>query len=280
MIAQVVVRVCTALRIPYVNGHVCKGFINLFKVYQTYNNMNRNCLKPFQDHLDYIRRNTRLESTQVCGILLGVHCSLSSGTCFQNNQTKSDNLCWRLPLNATKSGQIKTKNKNNVQNKLRILHLTDIHLDLDYVPYEGNGCGQPYCCRADKAKDQNANDTGYWGSYYCDPPMRTVYNLFENIDWKSYDLVYWTGDVSPHTTWEDTWNETITNSRIITNLLKIYSTSPVIVAIGNHMAVPVGTYDISLILNTNIGRKYNFTEKLTENYYLLKWSLWKINFSN
>lgn len=97
----------------------------------------------------------------------------------------------------------------------------------------------------------NRTDTGYWGSYYCDPPIRTVENLFENIDWKSYDLVYWTGDVSPHTTWTDTWSETVTNSRIINSLLKKYTKAPVILAIGNHMAVPVGTYEMTFQLNDN-----------------------------
>ena len=89
---------------------------------------------------------------------------------------------------------------------------------------------------------QQSPEAGYWGSYYCDPPIHSVENLFENIEWDSIDLVYWTGDVSSHESWADTWDTTKRDSRIITALLKKYSKSLVVSAIGNHLAIPVGTY--------------------------------------
>jgi len=31
--------------------------------------------------------------------------------------------------------------------KLRILHITDLHIDYDYIPGSNSDCGEPICCR-------------------------------------------------------------------------------------------------------------------------------------
>ena len=31
--------------------------------------------------------------------------------------------------------------------KLRILHITDLHIDNDYIPGSNSDCGEPICCR-------------------------------------------------------------------------------------------------------------------------------------
>jgi len=69
---------------------------------------------------------------------------------------------------------------------LRILQLTDIHVDFDYQPGALAECSQPLCCRnSSKLSNANISDdkkAGYWGDYRnCDVPIWTVENMFDHI---------------------------------------------------------------------------------------------------
>ncbi|CAG2116790.1 unnamed protein product, partial [Medioppia subpectinata] len=144
-----------------------------------------------------------------------------------------------------------------------ILHITDIHLDEHYSPLIEPKCGAPYCCRSNSTTVPSTPDAGQWGSYFCDTPLKLLDNLFATIDWQSIDLVYWTGDVTPHDTWQDSKEGILSASKIITSYLKKYSKSPVIVSLGNHMAVPVGTFSPPDITNS-LSTRYVFDHMIDE----------------
>ena len=84
----------------------------------------------------------------------------------------------------------------------RILHLSDLHVDLAYTPGLSNDCGEPLCCRPPNkpgtATSTVATDTmftliiilmsgnsstaaGYWGDYNCDLPLHTLIDLMEHL---------------------------------------------------------------------------------------------------
>jgi sphingomyelin phosphodiesterase len=70
--------------------------------------------------------------------------------------------------------------------KLRVLHLTDLHIDFEYQPHTLADCDQPLCCRAVSSSKNKTYDpsrlAGFWGDYRnCDVPIWTVENMFEHI---------------------------------------------------------------------------------------------------
>ena len=51
------------------------------------------------------------------------------------------------------------------------LHITDIHLDLEYLPGAKIDCGLPLCCRqgSGSAGANTSNAAGYWGTNRAGP---------------------------------------------------------------------------------------------------------------
>ena len=64
----------------------------------------------------------------------------------------------------------------------KVLHISDVHLDLSYKVGTDVDCGMPMCCMN---FTEMANDTskgaGYWGEYYCDTPVWTFENMLSQI---------------------------------------------------------------------------------------------------
>jgi sphingomyelin phosphodiesterase len=64
---------------------------------------------------------------------------------------------------------------------MKILQLTDIHIDPNYVVGGNAECDEPTCCRFDQGTPENATGAaGYWGDYRdCDLPMHAFQNLID-----------------------------------------------------------------------------------------------------
>ncbi len=60
---------------------------------------------------------------------------------------------------------------------IKVLHLTDLHVDLHYKENTNTVCGEPLCCR----ENNGPGDSGYWGSYGCDLPFRTLESALKHI---------------------------------------------------------------------------------------------------
>lgn len=69
----------------------------------------------------------------------------------------------------------------------------------------------PLCCRKENGYPEDpANAAGEWGAYNCDPPHKTVSKMFEFIrDEIKPDVLFWTGDMTPHNVWENSEPEVI-----------------------------------------------------------------------
>uniref|UniRef100_A0A0N5BGI1 Sphingomyelin phosphodiesterase n=1 Tax=Strongyloides papillosus TaxID=174720 RepID=A0A0N5BGI1_STREA len=142
------------------------------------------------------------------------------------------------------------------QSKLRVLHLTDIHLDRDYKVGSVANCNIgklfesfTFCCRAypniDKKRQRDNNKTipaGYWGSPYdCDIPFRTFINAMEHLSKNDkFDYIIVTGDLEAHDIWDYTRVKTMTNILNISAVLNEYfPNTPIYQATGNHEGVPM-----------------------------------------
>uniref|UniRef100_A0A0N4ZDK1 Sphingomyelin phosphodiesterase n=1 Tax=Parastrongyloides trichosuri TaxID=131310 RepID=A0A0N4ZDK1_PARTI len=146
----------------------------------------------------------------------------------------------------------------NPMKKLRVLHLTDIHIDRNYSVGSEANCGykklintDAFCCRVypdDKEEDVRTVDkeksvpAGYWGSpYKCDIPFRTFINAMEHISKNDkFDYIIVTGDLESHDIWDYTKSRTMTNIMNITSILNSYfPNTPIYQATGNHEGVPI-----------------------------------------
>ena len=95
---------------------------------------------------------------------------------------------------------------------LRALHLSDVHLDFDYTPGALSNCKEYLCCRAYTgfAKKDGEIPAGEWGSSMCDLPVKTFQSMLDHIAANDVpDMVFWTGDSTPHDVWYNTADETV-----------------------------------------------------------------------
>ena len=158
---------------------------------------------------------------------------------------QSPNLHWKLKIPAKLNKTVKLREPPFKKKVYKILQLTDIHLDLEYTPTIENNCRTPYCCRSSATGLKANKSLNYWGSYPCDTPVQTLDNWFRHIDWRDYDWIYWTGDVTPHDSWQESRLKSGQTSQVINNYLKIFTKNKMVVPVfGNHIAVPIGRSDI------------------------------------
>jgi sphingomyelin phosphodiesterase len=82
------------------------------------------------------------------------------------------------------------------------VHITDIHVDLQYEVGTNSTCSMPVCCRAQFGPGNSTHSAGAWGDYACDPPQSLVESLFEHIASLDPvpDFIIYTGDDPAHGT--------------------------------------------------------------------------------
>ncbi|KAI3389524.1 hypothetical protein SNEBB_005773 [Seison nebaliae] len=131
-----------------------------------------------------------------------------------------------------------------IPDTLRILHLSDIHLDLDYVANGVTDCGEPLCCR-NGTYDKGQSDAWKWGDYRnCDTPMAVLTSLMVQLKTEEkFDFIYFTGDLPPHTVWGTSKNDSLKYLSITTNIMKIYLNDfQIYPAVGNHESSPMNLF--------------------------------------
>lgn len=131
--------------------------------------------------------------------------------------------------------------------KIRMVHISDLHIDKMYKEGTKTDCGDPICCR------DGEGDAGYWGSLTaCDLPQRTLQELLNFIKsdiLKEDELLYvfWTGDNAPHDIWKQSTESNIEYTRTTTQMIKdTFREVPniqFVPTMGNHEAFPVNNFD-------------------------------------
>ena len=100
--------------------------------------------------------------------------------------------------------------------------MSDPHIDFEYMVGSDKECNTYLCCREENGFpteiDQRA---GEWGAYLCDLPPKTLNLMFEYIrDVIKPDVLFWTGDNSPHSIWDNTAEEVIDSTGNITKMMR------------------------------------------------------------
>ncbi|XP_058161802.1 sphingomyelin phosphodiesterase [Dasypus novemcinctus] len=128
----------------------------------------------------------------------------------------------------------------------RVLCLTDLHWDHDYLEGMDPDCTDPLCCRRGSGLPPASRPgAGYWGEYSkCDLPLRTLESLLSGLGPAGpFDMVYWTGDIPAHDIWLQSRQDQLRALTTVTALVrKFLGPVPVYPAVGNHESTPVNSF--------------------------------------
>jgi sphingomyelin phosphodiesterase len=233
--------ICFAFRIEH--KRVCWGLSDLYT-----------------NELYFILKNTNLSNDEVCGILIGPKCM--TNPCVKHTNwtielqqmiTKSienDDIILEQQNGKQTKDELNFINDNMIESKrgatketLRVLHLSDLHIDPFYEYGADSNCDEPLCCRSTSAKSEAK--AGYWGDYLeCDSPNYTIEQLMSHINTTlsdEYQYLIWTGDIVAHDIWNTSRDTIINGSRSLTSLINKYISNGKLVfpVIGNHEGLPV-----------------------------------------
>ena len=130
---------------------------------------------------------------------------------------------------------------------VKILHLTDPHIDFNYTVGSNAKCGNPLCCRPENGPAPTPEDAaGQWGDYNCDPPVWLLDSAFRYIKNEIPDLagLLWTGDNIQHNIWAQTTADSVWNTQQLSEMIKAHFPNlPIFPVLGNHEPIPVNVYD-------------------------------------
>lgn len=174
---------------------------------------------------------------------------------------------WTIPLpNVPKPPVIPPTPPKKGSPTIRILHLSDLHIDFQYQPGSPADCLDPLCCRniSTPRPHSSAPGAGYWGDYRnCDVPVWTVESMFNHIaNNEKFDFVYWTGDLPPHNVWNQTRNDQLLAIDFLSKLfIKYFPDKVMYPTLGNHEAAPCNLYPPPFVVEDNINWLYSAIAK-------------------
>uniref|UniRef100_A0A914XPI5 Sphingomyelin phosphodiesterase n=1 Tax=Plectus sambesii TaxID=2011161 RepID=A0A914XPI5_9BILA len=198
--------------------------------------------KVFGKEAYYVIANAVITPEDVCGGLIS--------DCGTVDNPMNDN--WTIPIPGNKPAIQPWPIPTQPKSTLRVLHLSDIHIDRNYtVGTEASCAGDALhlfglCCRnypsSKEAKDSIKQPAGRWGTVAnCDIPFELFENTLQHISAteKNLDYIVITGDMEAHDPWDYTRDKTTSNiANITATLLRYFPNTPIYEAIGNHEGVP------------------------------------------
>lgn len=190
--------------------------------------------------VDYILRNsTELDADRVCSIW------------FQFlNCGESDRLTEEFPVNyPVPAAPRESKHASpslSPSPPLVIVHLSDFHVDPYYTPGAKAKCDEYVCCRRDQGfPNVTADGAGYWGEYRpCDSPWHTIEDIVSRVkaEYPHIDLIYYTGDIVDHFSWETSIEHNTASIRKMTEFwVTEFPGVPIYPVLGNHEAHPANS---------------------------------------
>lgn len=111
----------------------------------------------------------------------------------------------------------------NPREILTAIHISDVHIDKDYVEGSLANCDEVLCCRdyAGYPKWPKDIPAPHWGYPKCDIPVYTLQSMLDYIrDNLDIDMLFWTGDNSPHNIWYNTEPEVAGYVITVSQMLK------------------------------------------------------------
>lgn len=137
--------------------------------------------------------------------------------------------------------------KPSKRSTYKLLHITDLHVDLNYKAGFDSFCNEPLCCREENGFPKNPEHAaGYWGTVGgCDIPLRTLEEAFRFISESvKPEVVIWTGDNVAHDIWKQNTSFQAIPTKIATRTLqKLLPNVTIYPIFGNHECFPADQFD-------------------------------------
>lgn len=122
-------------------------------------------------------------------------------------------------------------------------HYSDVHVDFYYKEGTNANCNMPLCCREENGFPADPKDAARkYGEYNCDTAPIVLEMMFKFIrDEIKPEVLFWTGDMSPHNVWENSNEEVMeVNYRVAKQMQEIFGEELMIYPLqGNHDVFPV-----------------------------------------
>lgn len=130
---------------------------------------------------------------------------------------------------------------------LKLLHISDVHTDVEYKEGTNGACDKQVCCREDSTGGKGDIIAGKWGTYaWCDIPHRTVekfVDFFKSTMADKIEFAVWTGDNTSHNSWHQSYEHNERNTKMVSDLFKSNFQFNFYPVIGNHESFPVDNFD-------------------------------------
>jgi len=127
---------------------------------------------------------------------------------------------------------------------LKMLQLTDIHLDTKYIENGAVYCDEPVCCRTPASQYARIKSGKFGYLARCDCSLALLDSFMEKAYELQPDFIIWTGDNSPHNSKNSSQEDNYEATIIIKNKLdeKFNFSIPIYPALGNHEKYPSDLY--------------------------------------
>ncbi|OBT92828.1 hypothetical protein VE01_09047 [Pseudogymnoascus verrucosus] len=139
---------------------------------------------------------------------------------------------------------------------IKVVHISDIHVDLDYTVGASWNCTKNICCRGYTPADEPGNNdtpAGEYGNVRCDTPLSLEESMYAAIETlvPEREFAIFTGDVVEGAVWS------VTNAEVTEDLNSAYARMRAMgktyAVTGNHDACPVNSFppaDVSTTIST------------------------------
>ncbi|CEF63595.1 Sphingomyelin phosphodiesterase [Strongyloides ratti] len=233
-LADALTFVCDKLKIE--DNFVCQGIVGKFK-----------------DEFFYIAGRLIVNPEEMCSLIIK--------DCGKPILELGSN--WTIPIPGNKPSVKVPKLPDNSKPKLKVLHISDIHIDSQYTPGTEAECSEPQCCRPPKdineivLKSVNVSAPKWGHIGHCDVPYATLENMLQHISKTHNDIDYIvvSGDLESHADWDYTKEGHVETIRNITSLFKTYfPNKKTYMAVGNHEGVPIDNFALH-----NVPERFNMT---------------------
>lgn len=242
-IVKFAIEICKTFHIE--DERVCQGIVRMFK-----------------DEFVGVIEKLVLSPEEACGLVVGETCG----------NPYDPEVMWNITLPNVPKPPVKPHVLPQPGSPiLRILHLTDIHIDTQYLAGASADCGEPLCCRIGDKMTTGAMAAGKWGSLNnCDLPYVTLQSLFEYLRSikDQFDYVVFTGDLPAHNVWNQSRSDITGAMELVTKMFLTYLPGKQVYnTLGNHESAPVNSFPPSYITGNDAETwLYNETAKLWKNW--------------
>ena len=145
------------------------------------------------------------------------------------------------------------------------VHMSDIHIDLQYQVGATTACSYTVCCR--NGTGAGLGVAGTWGgSAQCDMPLKTLEGALGQIKALNPAFIIITGDIPPHDNWKESYASNINYFQAVANSFgKVVPNIPLFPIYGNHANFPINQY------------QYNSTGGWLPDPWVNSWNLTKLS---